>query len=198
MTIGHVLMGLLATRDLHGYDLKREHDEVFAGGKPLAFGQVYATLDRLQKKQHVRATEIERVDGPDRTVFALTGDGRAELDRWLAEVEPPAPHVTNPLAIKATIALLVGNREQATRYLAEQRSAHLERMRHYTRLKTDPGKTLPEVLAADYALVHLDADLQWLELALDRIIALDAAIERQAVTDLPDTSLAIQTATSQK
>ncbi len=176
MSTGHVLMGLLVSGERHGYDLKREHDEVFAGAKPLAFGQVYATLERLQKKQHVEAVEVERVDGPDRTVFAITAEGRSELDRWLAEVEAPAPHVANPLAVKATIALLVGSEDQARGYLAEQRAAHLERMRHFTKRKTDPAASITEVLAADYAIAHLDADLQWLDLALDRITALHAAV----------------------
>jgi len=169
-------MGLLAAGDHHGYDLKREHDERFAGARPLAFGQVYATLDRLKKKSWVAPVEVERVDGPDRTVFRLTPEGRAELDSWLSQIEEPAPHVSNPLAVKATIALLVGDREQAACYLSEQRAAHLERMRHYTRLKTEPETSLPEVLSADYALAHLDADLQWLDLALERITAFHAAV----------------------
>lgn len=176
MSTAYVLMGLLATGDRHGYDLKREHDERFAGAKPLAFGQVYATLDRLAKKGHVVPIDVERVDGPDRTVFRLTAAGRRELDAWLAEIEPPAPHVVNPLAVKATIALLVGSDGQAGEYLRRQREAHLGRMRQYTRMKTDPTTTLPEVLAADYAIAHLDADLQWLDLALDRIAALRDAL----------------------
>lgn len=182
MTIGHVLMGLLVAGERHGYDLKREHDEVFAGAKSLAFGQVYAALDSLQKKQHVEPVEVERVDGPDRKTFRLTAGGRAALDQWLEQVEEPAPHVSNPLSAKATIALLVGDRDQAARYLGDQRAAHLKRMRHYTRIKTDPAATLPEILAADYAIAHLDADLQWLTLALDRIAALDTALAASTAT----------------
>ena len=196
MTTGHVLMGLLVAGERHGYDLKREHDLVFTGSKPIAFGQVYATLERLQKKHHVRTVEVERVDGPDRTVFAITADGRSELDRWLAEVEAPAPHVTNPLAVKATVALLVGNEEQARRYLAEQRAAHLGRMRHYTKAKTDPAASITEVLAADYAIAHLDADLQWLGLALDRITAIHAAVVGSDVS--PASSPSSSRATNQK
>jgi len=195
MTTAHVLMGLLASEDRHGYDLKREHDQRFAGARPMAFGQVYAALERMQKKNYVVPVEVERVDGPDRTVFRLTAAGRAELDRWLGEVEPPAPHVANPLAVKATIALLVGDGDRAARYLADQRAAHLTRMRHYTRLKTDPAASLTEVLDADYAIAHLDADLQWLDLALDRINALSAAIAPVAPTsDQPPTTPAVPTA----
>lgn len=165
-------MGLLAAGDRHGYDLKRAHDERFAGARPLAFGQVYATLERLEKKGHVEVVDVERIDGPDRTIYRLTDAGRTELEAWVGEVEPPAPFVDNPLATKATIAFLVGDADQASRYLQRQRDAHLDRMREYTRLKTDPSTPTPDVLAADYAIAHLDADLRWLDTALARITAL--------------------------
>lgn len=173
-------MGLLVAGDRHGYDLKKEHDERFAGARPLAFGQVYATLERLTKKGFIEAVEIERVDGPDRTVYRLTDAGRADLAAWVTEVEPPAPFVANPLATKATIAFLVGDADQASDYLRNQRQAHLDRMREYTRVKTDPSTPMPEVLAADYAIAHLDADLRWLDTALDRIIALTYPITTES------------------
>ncbi len=176
MSTGHVLMGLLSTRERHGYDLKKDHDERFPAARPLAFGQVYATLERLRKKGHVEAVEIERVEGPDRTVYRLTGDGRAALAEWLSEVEKPSPFVSNPLATKATIALLVADEATAADYLRRQRDAHLARMREYTRLKTDPQASIAEVLGADYAIAHLDADLRWLDTALDRIAALDRSL----------------------
>ncbi len=152
-------MGLLAGGNRHGYDLKHEHDVTFAAAKPLAFGQVYATIDRLVKKGHVEAVEVDA--------------GRIELKRWLSEVDSPVPHVANPFAVKATIAMLVGDRSDAIAYLAAQRTAHVERMRHFTRLKTDPATSLTELLAADYAIAHLDADLAWLDLALDRLAAFE-------------------------
>jgi DNA-binding PadR family transcriptional regulator len=173
-------MGLLVAGDRHGYDLKKAHDERFAGARPLAFGQVYATLERLEKKGHIEAVSVERVDGPDRTVYRLTDAGRVELEAWVSEVEPPAPFVANPLATKATIAFLVGDRDQASRYLSSQREAHLERMREYTRMKTDPSTPMPEVLAADYAIAHLDADLRWLDTALARITALSHPITTES------------------
>ena len=173
-------MGLLMAGDRHGYDLKKEHDERFAGARPLAFGQVYATLQRLERQGHIEAVEIERVDGPDRTVYRLTDLGRADLDLWVSEVEPPAPFVANPLATKATIAFLIGDADQAADYLRNQRNAHLERMREYTRVKTEPATPMPEVLAADYAIAHLDADLRWLDTALDRITALNYPIKTES------------------
>lgn len=170
--MGHVLLGLLSRGQRHGYDLKREHDDWFPAARPLGFGQVYATLDRLRRQGFVGAVAVQRVVGPDRTIYEVTEAGRHELDAWLADVEAPAPHVANPLALKATIALLVGDEARSVDYLRRQRSAHLERMREYTRRKSDPDSSLNEVLAADYALLHLDADLRWMESALQRVTAL--------------------------
>ena len=41
------LLGLLDREPSHGYDLKRDYDTYFGRGRPLPFGQVYATLARL-------------------------------------------------------------------------------------------------------------------------------------------------------
>ena len=177
MSTGHVLLGLLVRGQQHGYDLKRAHDERFPAAKPMAYGQVYAALERLHRQGFVEPVAVQRVDGPDRTVYALTESGRSELDTWLATIEPPFPHVSNPLATKVTVALLATDEAHAADYLRRQRAAHLDRMRHYTAVKTSPDASLHDVLAADYALSHLDADLQWMETALQRVTALREEIE---------------------
>lgn len=60
MSTGHVLLGLLADGERHGYELKREHDTRFPAARPLAFGQVYATLERLRKRGLVDAASASR------------------------------------------------------------------------------------------------------------------------------------------
>ena len=171
-----MLLGLLADGERHGYELKREHDARFPAARPLAFGQVYATLERLRKRGLVDTGSGVKAAGPERTPYALTDAGRAELDRWLAEVEAPSPFVSNPLSVKVTLALLIADEALAQDYLRRQRDAHLQRMREYTRLKGDPETSLVEVLAADYALTHLDADLRWIETAIERVSDLDKEI----------------------
>ncbi|MFI1383580.1 PadR family transcriptional regulator [Embleya sp. NPDC020886] len=47
MSVPLTLLGLLEREPSHGYDLKRDYDTFFGRGKPLAFGQVYATMGRL-------------------------------------------------------------------------------------------------------------------------------------------------------
>ena len=49
MSLGTVILGVLADGPAHGYYLKREHDDRFPSARPLAYGQVYATLGRLER-----------------------------------------------------------------------------------------------------------------------------------------------------
>ena len=44
MSVPLTLLGLLEREPSHGYDLKRDYDAYFGRGKPLPYGQVYATL----------------------------------------------------------------------------------------------------------------------------------------------------------
>ncbi len=177
MSTSHVLLGLLTRGERHGYDLKREYDARFPQARPLGFGQVYATLERLLRDGLVVPTRTERAEGPERTSYAVTDAGRGTLRTWLATVEPPAPYVTNALFTKVVVAVLSGSDPTdsdttASAYLRAQRAAHLTRMREYTQVKTDSAASLGDVLAADYALVHLDADLRWIDTALSRVGAL--------------------------
>ncbi len=169
MSTSHVLLGLLCAGPLHGYELKRAHDQRMPQAKPVAFGQVYATLGRLERDGLVTPSGQDRDGGPDRTAYEITAPGRGVLDSWLGEVEPPAPHVTSALLTKVTVALLAAGEQRARGYLIAQRAAHTERLREYTRLKTGPGIRFADLIAADYAIAHLDADLRWLQTTLDRV-----------------------------
>ncbi|SDT72898.1 PadR family transcriptional regulator [Actinoplanes derwentensis] len=172
MSTAHVLLGLLAAGPRHGYDLKRVHDERLPQAKPLAFGQVYATLGRLERDGFVEQSGQERESGPERTTFSLTVSGRERLDHWLAEVEPPAPHLSSVLFSKVVVALVAADADRARHYLTAQRTAHVARMRELTAVKTSPGASVGDVIAADYAIGHLDADLRWLRTTMERVAEL--------------------------
>ncbi|WP_422753783.1 PadR family transcriptional regulator [Micromonospora sp. WMMD708] len=169
MSTSHVLLGLLAAGSRHGYELKRAHDTRLPRAKPLAFGQVYATLGRLQRDGLVVSAGQDREAGPDRTAYTLTDQGRAALTGWLAAVEPPMPYVTSALFTKVAVALLVADLNAARSYLIAQARAHTERLRELTAVKTAPASTLADVVAVDYVIAHLDADLRWLRTTLTRV-----------------------------
>ncbi|GIF77699.1 PadR family transcriptional regulator [Asanoa siamensis] len=177
MSTAHVLLGLLAGGPLHGYELKRAHDQRLPQAKPVAFGQVYATLGRLQRDGLVVTAGQAQEGGPERTAFQVTDAGRQRLDEWLAEIEPPAPFVSSTLFAKVAVAVLVDGAQRARDYLVAQRAAHMGRLRELTAIKTDPASPLGDVLAADFAILHLDADLQWVSNTLERVADLHREVQ---------------------
>ncbi|MFB7336581.1 PadR family transcriptional regulator [Streptomyces adustus] len=175
MSTRHILLGLLAGGPSHGYDLKRRHDERFPQARPLAYGQVYTTLQRLVRDGLAEVEGTGSDGGPERTTYRSTERGDRELAGWAAEIAPPAPFVTNEIFAKVVVSILAGGDPAA--YLGAQRAAHLERMRRLTALKTDPGADLATVLSADYALNHLDADLRWMTTTAARLTTLTAEVD---------------------
>jgi DNA-binding PadR family transcriptional regulator len=179
MSTAHVLLGLLAHGSRHGYDLKREHDARLPRARPLAFGQVYATLGRLARDELIAEAGQDQDGGPERTSFALTERGRAELTEWLDRPEEPSPYVQSTLFAKVVVALLVhDDAAAARRYLSTQRAVHLARMRELTTSKSDRRTAVADVVAADYAISHLDADLRWMNTTLDRVESLREEVHR--------------------
>ena len=165
MSVPIALLGLLEREPSHGYDLKRDYDAYFGRGKPLPFGQVYATLARLTRDGKVLPGEVEPGAGPDRKRYEITDIGRHEVDTWLAEPVEAEPHLQTVLFVKVVLALMLGR--PAERYLDTQRGAHLRRMRELTELKRSGN--LVDSLMADHGLFHLEADLRWIDLTTGRL-----------------------------
>ena len=165
MSISHVLLGVLAEGPAHGYDLKREHDARFPAAKPLAFGQVYASLARLERDGLVEVAETRVDGGPERTTYALTGAGEQSLRTWLAQTETPGPYPADDLVRKTVTALRLG--VDAPGFLRAQREVHLARMRELV-VEQRRSTAFEARIAVDHLISHLDADLRWLETAAVR------------------------------
>lgn len=162
------LLGLLDREPSHGYDLKRDYDAYFGRGRPLPFGQVYATLARLARDGKAMAGEAEPGAGPDRKRYVITEVGKNEVEVWLAKPIPAEPHLQSDLFVKVVLSLMLGR--PAEEYLDLQRATHLTRMRELTELKQKGG--VIDALLADHGLFHLEADLRWIDLTAARLAAL--------------------------
>ena len=167
------LLGLLEREPSHGYDLKRDYDAYFGRGKPLPFGQVYATLARLARDGKVQVGDPEPGAGPERKRYVITEEGVTEVESWLAEPVEPEPHLQTVLFAKVVLALMTGR--SAEDFLDTQRAAHLRRMRELTELKRRGG--LIDALLADHGLFHLEADLRWIDLTASRLTALAKQVQ---------------------
>jgi DNA-binding PadR family transcriptional regulator len=172
MSISKTFLGLLEGGPSYGYDLKRAYDERFGQDRPLAYGQVYATLSRLLKNGLVELDGVEAGDGPERKRYAITEAGVADVGLWLAQPEKPQPYLQSTLYSKVVLALLTGR--PAADVLDVQRAEHLGLMRELTRRKATGD--LADQLVCDHALFHLEADLRWLELTAARLDGLAQAV----------------------
>ncbi len=174
MSVSYALLGLLEQEPNHGYELKRRYDRYFGRDKPLPYGQVYGTLSRLARDGRVLAEGSAPGEGPDRKLYAITGEGEAALATWLASPEAPEPHLQTVLAVKVVLALLL--QRPADAYLDAQRHAHLARMRELTAVRREAP--LVDALLADHAIFHLEADLRWIELTSARLDQLAKELNR--------------------
>ena len=181
MSASNALLGLLEPSPRHGYELKRLFDRYLSPERPLAFGQVYATLSRLERDGKVAVAGTAKSEGPERRLYEITGRGAEALAAWLSEPIDPEPHLQAALFTKVALAVLTGRPIEPL--LDAQRSAHLARMRELTALRRTAA--LPVALLADYALFHLEADLRWIELTAAR--AAELAGELPPPTPTPGT-----------
>lgn len=165
MNVPTTLLGLLEPEPTHGYELKREYDSMFGGGRALPIGQVYGTLSRLERDGQIALAGAEPGDGPERKRYVITPTGVARLEHWLSSPEQPEPHLQAVLFVKVVLALMSDRPAKA--YLDAQRKAHLARMRELTALRK--SDRLSRALLADYGLFHLDADLRWIQLTSARL-----------------------------
>lgn len=174
MSVQHALLGFMETAPRHGYDLKRSYDELFAEMRPLRFGQIYATLSRLERDGLVELAGTTAGQGPDRKSYAITSDGVTDLERWYDEPEPAQSPINSTLFLKVTLALLSGR--DAAQIIDTQREQHTDRMRQLTKAKSRADEHERALL--DYALFHLEADLRWMDHTVQRLGELTRALDR--------------------
>ena len=107
MSVPLTLLGLLEREPSHGYDLKRDYDAFFGRGRPLSFGQVYATLARLSRDGKVVMDEVSPGEGPERKRYVITEAGATEVDAWLSEPVQPEPlgPITARISPAATVTV---------------------------------------------------------------------------------------------
>lgn len=164
MTVPMALLALLDSRPAHGFALKRTYDGLLGHDRELRYGQVYATLARLERDGLADGVGLEPGEGADRKVYAITPDGVAELDRWLASPQLPGGR---PSELFTKVVLALAAKRPVEQILDAQRAVYLARMRELTAARR-AGDVIDR-LAGDFEIAHLDADLKWIEIAGARL-----------------------------
>lgn len=171
MSVRHAVLGLLAQRPRHGYELRAAFEAV-VGGKEywdVKPAQIYMTLTRMEKSGLVEEQAVEQDGGPEKRIYAITSAGYKELDEWFCDGTTPE-HQHDEFFIKLMLALV--SQAADPQELIDIQRTHLYRELHAVttqRTRVDPTKELAKILFLDKVAMHLEADLRWLEMTEGRL-----------------------------
>jgi DNA-binding PadR family transcriptional regulator len=162
MSVPHALLALLREKPKYGLRLQSEFESRTGEVWPLNVGQVYTTLQRLERDGLVETTgEGER----SQKRYRITPAGAQELADWLRTPPELVPPPRDELVIKVLVALQVPGID-IHELLQVHRRHVIEIMQRYTRIKAEaPVEDVPLALVADAELFRLEAIVRWLDAA---------------------------------
>ncbi|OQY90422.1 MAG: PadR family transcriptional regulator [Anaerolineae bacterium UTCFX1] len=171
MSVRNAILGLLAKKPRHGYELRVAFSAVVGEAswdvKP---AQIYTTLDRLEESGLVQTkSDIGEGREPDRRIYAITRDGRHALKEWFAE-GTPSEHQRDEFYVKLMIGLISGEADPA-KVIQTQRAKLFQELHDATaqRDRYDARTQLAKIFLLDKIIMHLEADLRWLDMIEMRI-----------------------------
>jgi len=168
MAVREGLLALLREDPRYGYQLKTEFETATGGVWPLNVGQVYTTLDRLERDGHVT---VELGDDEQKR-YSITLKGLGELGEWWEAIPADDPPPRDELMLKVLMAIERGN-DHALTVITRQRSALLGLLQQRRRQRSDgvdAGTDLAGQLVTDALIVRAEADLRWLDLCEARLV----------------------------
>jgi DNA-binding PadR family transcriptional regulator len=173
MSIRHALLALLSEGPKYGLQLRDQFEERTGEVWPLNVGQVYTTLQRLERDGLIRS-DGEGEAGPQKS-FRLTSEGSVELDAWLRT----PPDLSSPPRDELVIKVLVASRVPGVDVhdvIQTHRRHVVELMQEWTRVKRDAASSEVNLaLVVDAELFRLDSVSRWLDAADARLRRRDPA-----------------------
>jgi DNA-binding PadR family transcriptional regulator len=186
MSVRHALLALLSEGPKYGLQLRQEFEARTGEVWPLNVGQVYTTLQRLERDGLVESLGSDDPDdeGPQKG-FRITEEGASELDAWLRTPADSVPPPRDELVIKVLVALTVPGVDVHDVVQAHRR--HLvETMQRYTHVKGEtPEDDLGLALIVDAEIFRLDATVRWLDAADARLARVADAARVAAPRSVP-------------
>ncbi|OLQ86189.1 transcriptional regulator [Vibrio ponticus] len=91
MSLPHVILTVLSTRDATGYDITKEFSNTIGYFWKASHQQVYRELNKMAQNQLVTCVLEPQEGKPDRKVYSITDAGRVALGEWF---DQPTAHPT--------------------------------------------------------------------------------------------------------
>lgn len=186
MSVRRSLLAILDQGPCYGYQLRAEFDRRTGSTWPLNVGQIYNTLDRLERDGLVEKGDV---DEHGHVYWQITDAGAAEVREWLASPVQRSHGTRDELAIKLSVAATLPGVDVAD-IIQTQRRASLAQLQELNRAKYDGANPDgPEELAwslvVDSMIFAAEAEVRWLDhteqrLALhpDHAMALELSTEK--------------------
>jgi DNA-binding PadR family transcriptional regulator len=169
MSVRHALLALLSEGPKYGLQLREEFEARTGEVWPLNVGQVYTTLQRLERDGLVESLDgDEDGDAGPQKAYRITAPGSAELAQWLRV----PPDLSSPPRDELVMKVLVAVRVPGTdvhEVIQAHRKYLVQVMQEWTRLKEDEAQfDLAFALVVDAELFRLDSLVRWLDTAEGR------------------------------
>jgi DNA-binding PadR family transcriptional regulator len=165
VSVPYALLALLSEGPKYGLRLQGEFESRTGEVWPLNVGQVYTTLQRLERDGLVESDEGGGEGEGSRKRYRITPVGARELDDWLRTPPALVPPPRDELVIKVLVALEAPGIDVHEVLQAHRRQV-IEVMQRYTQVKAAAGEDdVPVALVADAELFRLEAIVRWLDAA---------------------------------
>jgi DNA-binding PadR family transcriptional regulator len=162
MSVKFGLLGLLRVAPAHGYQLRAELLEATGATWSLNIGQVYSTLQRLERDGLIGADDTDDDDSAERRRYRITDKGAHELDMWLDEVVPHESGARSELVVKMAIALSLDGVD-APAVVDRQRAQTMATLQSLNRAKRK-AESVQARLSVEWTLLQTEAEIRWLDL----------------------------------
>ena len=164
MSVRQSLLAILDQGPCYGYQLRSEFDRRTGSTWPLNVGQIYTTLDRLERDGLVAKGDT---DAQGHVYWEITDAGRLEVRDWLDSAVLRAQGTRDELAIKLAMAATLPGVDVAEVIRTQRRAslAHLRELTGATYPGDDPDgpEELAWALVMDSMVVQAEAEVRWLE-----------------------------------
>ncbi len=170
MSVKFAILALLYQQPMHGYEIGKQLQLTVDAEWDIKPGQIANTLARLKEADLVDYEVVAVNDAPDRKVYRLTEAGLAELKTMYLTPEVREYRLGDTFFIKLVLSL-TGGPVPVDQVLSVQRRELYQKLHQITEMRrnADTQTDLPWVLMLESNIMHLEADLRWIEMCEVRL-----------------------------
>ncbi|WP_396642978.1 PadR family transcriptional regulator [Microbacterium sp.] len=171
MSVRQSLLAILDQGPCYGYQLRTEFDRRTGSSWPVNVGQIYTTLDRLERDGLVAQGDT---DEHGHVYYEITDAGRTAVREWLRSPVTRVRGTRDELPLKLALAATLPGVDVAAIVEAQRRSslaglAMLRDARRADDARTTRGEELARQLVIDAQVFQAEAEVLWLDHLEDRL-----------------------------